>query len=78
LPDGAPAVGGKLKADGDDESEAVVIQAAKALKTAVLHDARNIEGKAADAGALLWDVTSSREAKVRSHVVLRISGWSDG
>lgn len=38
--------------------------AARALKTAVLHDARNIEGRdAAGLGGLAWGVSSSSEAK---------------
>ncbi|KAI0080698.1 hypothetical protein K474DRAFT_1589318 [Panus rudis PR-1116 ss-1] len=38
--------------------------AAKALKTAVLHDARNIKGKDNDdLGGLVWNVTSAHEAK---------------
>ena len=42
---------------------AVVTQAAKALKTAVLHDARNLRGKDGADKALVWDVTNSAEAK---------------
>lgn len=48
--------------DGSDEM--VVMQAAKALKNAVLHDARNIQGKEGETGGLVWDVTSAHEAKV--------------
>lgn len=37
---------------------------AKTVKTAVLHDARNIEGKEnSELGGLMWDVSSSHEAK---------------
>ncbi|KAI0650129.1 Mechanosensitive ion channel-domain-containing protein [Trametes meyenii] len=55
--------------ESDDDAAAVVqqaaTQAAKALKSAVLHDARNIRGKDADEvlGGLVWNVTSSHEAK---------------
>lgn len=48
--------------DGSDEM--VVLQAAKVLKNAVLHDARNIQGKEGETGGLVWDVTSAHEAKV--------------
>ena len=50
--------------DADDAgAAAVVTQAAKALKTAVLHDARNMRGKDGADKALVWDVTNSTEAK---------------
>jgi len=50
--------------DTDDAGPtAVVTQAAKALKTAVLHDARNLKGKDGAEKALMWDVTNSAEAK---------------
>ena len=50
--------------DTDDAgAAAVVTQAAKALRTAVLHDARNLKGKDAADRALVWDVTNSAEAK---------------
>jgi len=47
----------------DPGAAAVVTQAAKALKTAVLHDARNLKGKDGMDKALVWDVTNSTEAK---------------
>ncbi|KAI0052559.1 hypothetical protein FA95DRAFT_1579888 [Auriscalpium vulgare] len=47
----------------DDDDAPVVAQAARVLKNAVLHDARNIEGKEAETGGLVWDVTSAHEAK---------------
>lgn len=40
-----------------------IIHAAKALKHAVLHDARNLRRATSDAGKLSWNVTSSKEAK---------------
>ena len=50
--------------DADDVgAAAVVTQAAKALRTAVLHDARNLKGKDGTEKALVWDVTNSAEAK---------------
>ena len=39
-------------------------KAANMLKHAVLHDARNLSGKAGDFGALAWNVNSAHEAKV--------------
>jgi hypothetical protein len=48
--------------DGDTT---LVHSAAKALKTAVLHDARNIQGKGNEGEAVLpWNVESAHEAKV--------------
>ena len=50
--------------DTDDAgAAAVVTQAAKALKTAVLHDARNLKGKDGADRTLVWDVANSSEAK---------------
>ncbi|TFY72075.1 hypothetical protein EVG20_g929 [Dentipellis fragilis] len=49
--------------DSDDESEMVVMQAAKVLKNAVLHDARNIQGKEGGERGLVWDVSNAHEAK---------------
>ena len=45
--------------------DATIRQTAKALKTAVLHDARNIKGNADERGGLGWNIHSAREAKVR-------------
>ncbi|PIL36859.1 transporter [Ganoderma sinense ZZ0214-1] len=52
----------------DDDAAAMVQQAAttaaKAFKTAILHDARNIQGKDNDGlGGLMWNVASADEAK---------------
>ncbi|KAJ7087215.1 Mechanosensitive ion channel-domain-containing protein [Mycena belliarum] len=48
---------------GDHENDATLVgTAAKALKTAVLHDARNIKGKDAIVG-MQWNVNSAHEAK---------------
>ena len=53
----------------EDDDAAAMMQkaattAAKALKTAILHDARNIQGKDEDGlGGLMWNVASADEAK---------------
>lgn len=65
---GSP-VGRSARRSTDLEDPAAVVQhaathAAKALKTAILHDARNIQGRDdAELGGLVWNVTSSHEAK---------------
>jgi hypothetical protein len=46
-----------------DEGDTTLVTAARVLKTAVLHDARNIQGTNATAKALVWDVNSSGEAR---------------
>jgi len=52
-------------------------QVGKAIKNAVLHDARNLSGRAEDlAGGLSWNVTSSHEAKVRLFLLYTIQPWS--
>lgn len=54
--------------DGGESEEALVVTAAKVLKTAVLHDARNIKGKDSGMkGGLIWNVNSAHEAKVSQH-----------
>ncbi|ETW84480.1 Mechanosensitive ion channel [Heterobasidion irregulare TC 32-1] len=60
MPDGA---GAARRSSEEDGGAAVVAQAARVLKNAVLHDARNLEGKEGGAGGLVWDVTSAHEAK---------------
>jgi hypothetical protein len=50
--------------EGDTTLVTAANNAAKVLKTAVLHDARNIKGKDAGLKALAWNVNSSYEAKV--------------
>ncbi|KAF8897125.1 Mechanosensitive ion channel-domain-containing protein [Infundibulicybe gibba] len=44
-------------------ADATLVQAAKVLKSAVLHDARNIQGKTNDLVAMTWNVNSAHEAK---------------
>ncbi|TFK56013.1 hypothetical protein OE88DRAFT_1621194 [Heliocybe sulcata] len=46
-----------------EKDATVVLQAAKVLGKAVLHDARNIKGKEEGLGALGWNVNSAHEAK---------------
>ncbi|KAI0771961.1 Mechanosensitive ion channel-domain-containing protein [Trametes elegans] len=67
---GSPAGRSHRRSSESDEAAAAIVQqaattAAKALKSAVLHDARNIRGKDSDEvlGGLVWNVTSSHEAK---------------
>lgn len=57
-------VGGRRTPGGEsDDGEAVVLQAAKVLGKAVLHDARNIKGKEEGLSGLGWNVNSAHEAK---------------
>ncbi|CDO74550.1 hypothetical protein BN946_scf184632.g7 [Trametes cinnabarina] len=70
---GSPTSRGNARrrsAESDEDAAAMVqqaaTQAAKALKSAMLHDARNIQGKDNTdevVGGLVWNVTSSHEAK---------------
>ncbi|KAG0699854.1 Mechanosensitive ion channel-domain-containing protein [Suillus ampliporus] len=57
-----PAPAGQRSVDPHNDDPTIVVQAAKALKTAVLHDARNINGTA-DLEALVFSVGSTHEAK---------------
>jgi hypothetical protein len=50
------------------DTEATLVQAAKVLKRAVLHDARNIKGRPTDLSTLAWDINSTQEAKVCSFI----------
>ena len=47
-----------------DDADSTLINAAKVIKTAVLHDARNIKGKDSGLKTLIWNVNSAHEAKV--------------
>jgi len=49
--------------DSEGDAAAIVTAAAKAVKTAMLHDARNVKGETDDNGGLVWGVSSSQEAK---------------
>lgn len=58
--------------DGSHEDADTLVQAAKAIKHVVLHDARNIKGKSEGLASAAWNVSSAHEAKVRIllHVAL--------
>lgn len=49
-----------------DDDPTIVVQAAKVLKNAVLHDARNIKGTSDEQEGLVFSVNSTHEAKVRT------------
>ncbi|EIW82487.1 hypothetical protein CONPUDRAFT_54256 [Coniophora puteana RWD-64-598 SS2] len=53
----------RRSADNHDEEANAVRQAAKAIRSAVLHDARNVKGKEADISGAIFGVGSNREAK---------------
>lgn len=46
------------------DGEIKFVQAAKVLKNAVLHDARNLKGKNEGLGSMAWNISSTQEAKV--------------
>lgn len=54
-----PSRGGSPEHDAD----ATIKHAAKAIKSTLLHDARNIKGKDKDLSSMVWDVNSTTEAK---------------
>jgi hypothetical protein len=47
-----------------DEGDTTLVAAAKVIKTAMLHDARNIKGNGAGSKAMAWNVNSEYEARV--------------
>jgi hypothetical protein len=51
--------------DASNEGGDTLLQAAKVIKSAVLHDARNIQGKSEGLASMAWNVSSAHEAKVR-------------
>lgn len=59
--------------NSNSSDELAVVQAGKALKKAILHDARNMTGKADEegVGVLGWTVGSTQEAKVIIHLTIR-------
>jgi hypothetical protein len=61
-----PTPSGSRSVDPHTEDNTIVVQAAKALKTAVLHDARNIKGATDELDALVFSVSSTQEAKVEA------------
>ncbi|EGO01583.1 hypothetical protein SERLA73DRAFT_85328 [Serpula lacrymans var. lacrymans S7.3] len=58
-----PTPGRRRSFDPHEESEAAFMQAARAIKTAVLHDARGIKGGNDELGGLTFSVNSAHEAK---------------
>ncbi|GLB33413.1 putative mechanosensitive ion channel [Lyophyllum shimeji] len=56
-PPSSPTLG-----DGGAGAEAPLTHAAKVLKQAVLHDARNIKGKNIGEGSMAWNINSTKEA----------------
>ena len=56
----------RASVDGSHEGGDTLAQAAKAIKSVVLHDARNIKGKSEGLASAAWNVNSAHEAKVRS------------
>ena len=59
---------GRRNSESSDGDAAAAVQqaaaaTAKAFKTAILHDARNIRGDDEDVGGLMWNVSTSHEAK---------------
>lgn len=63
-----------VRKNSDPSDELAVVQAGKALKKAVLSDARNITGKGADddIAGLGWTVSSTQEAKVPVYLPFRV------
>lgn len=57
-----PSPRGSVDVSGE-RGEATIVQAAKVIKAAVLHDARNVKGKEHE--RMTWNVNSAHEAKVR-------------
>lgn len=57
--------------DPHTEDPTIVVQAAKAFKTAVLHDARNINGATDGLEALVFSVSSTHEAKRLARAIYR-------
>lgn len=71
-PDARPSVDAQSTNPDDGQ---VLAQAAKALKMAVLHDARNIKGKDTTEAEVSFTITSPHEAKVRSFHWLANVSW---
>ena len=60
-----------------DDADGPLLNAAKVIKTAVLHDARNIKGKDSASKALMWNVNSAHEAKVGFLLSAHFSFYAD-
>ena len=68
-PTTSPGTGQGLAAAEDAPEAQVLTQAAKVLKAAVLHDARNIKGKDTTEADVSFTITSPHEAKVGKIVI---------
>ncbi|KAG2345149.1 hypothetical protein BDR05DRAFT_909272 [Suillus weaverae] len=66
-----PTPSGPRSVDPHTEDPTIVVQAAKAFKTAVLHDARNIKGTTDELDALVFGVSSTHEAKRLARAIYR-------
>ncbi|KAG1857229.1 Mechanosensitive ion channel-domain-containing protein [Suillus tomentosus] len=66
-----PTPSGPRSVDPHTEDPTIVVQAAKALKTAVLHDARNIKGATDELEALVFSASSTHEAKRLARAIYR-------
>ncbi|KAF9468793.1 hypothetical protein BDZ94DRAFT_1279344 [Collybia nuda] len=49
--------------EGSNDGGDTLIQAAKAIKSAVLHDARNLQGTGEGLSSITWNINSTHEAK---------------
>lgn len=66
-----PTPSGSRSVDPHTEDHTIVVQAAKAFKTAVLHDARNIKGATNELDTLVFSVSSTHEAKRLARAIYR-------
>ncbi|KAG2043217.1 Mechanosensitive ion channel-domain-containing protein [Suillus americanus] len=66
-----PTPSGPRSVDPRTEDQTIVVQAAKAFKTAVLHDARNVKGATDELDALVFSVSSTHEAKRLARAIYR-------
>jgi len=57
--------------DAHDDDPTIVVQAAKAFKTAILHDARNIKGTSDEQAGLVFSVNSTHEATRLGRAIYR-------
>ncbi|KAG1753685.1 Mechanosensitive ion channel-domain-containing protein [Suillus paluster] len=66
-----PTPAGQRSVYPHNDDPTIVVQAAKAFKTAVLHDARNIKGADDELEALVFSVGSAHEAKRLARAIYR-------
>lgn len=66
-----PTPSGQRSIDPHTEDRTIFVQAAKAFKTAVLHDARNVKGATHELDALVFSMSSTREAKRLARAIYR-------